>query len=168
MMTTQQEIYQIVHIIKIIINVLVQIYQDKQIQVFLRFFNFNRIIYIMEHQKILNLLNDPKNPKFMTRTQNIVNDLSNANYDAGNEIIYNTEVLKSNLCDYNNAYILVTADTTFIGHQETLASFKNCAPFTKSIKTIDGTTTYDAEDLNLVIPMYNLIEQRKFMVLFKR
>ena len=42
--------------------------------------------------------------KFVTRKLNIVNDLSNANYDVKNEVIYNTEALKSNLYDYNNAY----------------------------------------------------------------
>ena len=61
----------------------------------------------MEHQKILNLLNEASDSKFVTRKWNIVNDQSNANYDVGNEIIYNTEVLKSNLCDYSDAYILV-------------------------------------------------------------
>ena len=53
----------------------------------------------MGHQKMLNLLNKPNNSKFVTRKWNIVNDRSNANYDIGNETIYNTEVLKSNLCD---------------------------------------------------------------------
>ena len=38
---------------------------------------------------------------------NNVNDQSNTNFDVGNEIMHNTEVLKSNLCDYNDAYILV-------------------------------------------------------------
>ena len=56
----------------------------------------------MEHQKILNLLNEKSDSKFMTRKCNIVKDQSNPNYDAGNEI-YNTEVLKSNLRDYNDA-----------------------------------------------------------------
>ena len=53
----------------------------------------------MEHQKILNLLNEASNSKFVTRIWNIVNDQSNANYDVGNKIIYNIKVLKSNLCD---------------------------------------------------------------------
>ena len=53
----------------------------------------------MGHQEILNLLNEASNSKFLTRKWNIVNDQSNANYDVGNEIIYNTEVLKSHLCD---------------------------------------------------------------------
>ena len=39
----------------------------------------------------------------MTEKQNIVNDQSNANFNVGNEIIYNTEVLKSDRCDYNDA-----------------------------------------------------------------
>ena len=41
----------------------------------------------MEHQKILNLLNEENDFKFVTRKWNIVSDQSNANYDAGNEII---------------------------------------------------------------------------------
>ena len=48
----------------------------------------------------------------------------------GNAIIYNTEVLKSNLWDYNDAYILVRADITMIGNNVTQVAFKNCAPFT--------------------------------------
>ena len=46
----------------------------------------------MEHQKILNSLNEAKEFKFVTRKWNLVNDQSNAYYDVGNEIIYNTEV----------------------------------------------------------------------------
>ena len=91
----------------------------------------------MEHQKILHLLNKENNSTFVTRKQNIVNDQLNANYDVGNEIICFTEVLKSNLCAFNDAYILVKA------------AFKNCAPFIKCITKIDGTTIDDAEDLDL-------------------
>ena len=50
----------------------------------------------------------------MTKKRNIANNQSNTNYDLGNEIIYNTEVLKSNFCDYNDAYILVRDDITVI------------------------------------------------------
>ena len=56
----------------------------------------------MEHQKILNLLNETIDFKFMTRKWNMVNDQSNVNYDVRNEIICNTEVLKSNFCDYKD------------------------------------------------------------------
>ena len=40
-----------------------------------------------------------------------------------------TEVLKSNLCDYNDAYILARSNITIIGYPITQAEFKNCAPF---------------------------------------
>ena len=65
------------------------------------------MIWIMEHRKILNLLNEANDSKLVTRKSNIVNDQSNAYYDPRNKIIHNTKVLKSNLCDYNDAYILV-------------------------------------------------------------
>ena len=96
----------------------------------------------MEIQKILNEANVFK---FVTRKWNIVN--------------YDAEVLRSNLCDYSDAYILVTGNITLIGHQETQVAFKNCAPFTNCIPKIDRTRMVDAENLDLVMPMYNLIVQ---------
>ena len=60
----------------------------------------------MEHQKILNLLNKEKTSKFVTRKWNVVNDQSFRKYGQRKEILYNTEVLKSNLCDYNDDCIL--------------------------------------------------------------
>ena len=87
----------------------------------------------------------------MTRKWNIVNDQSNANYDAENEITQKTEVLRSNHCDYNNAYILVRCGTTIIAHAATQKAWKSYAPFTKCITKIDGTIVHDAEDLDLVI-----------------
>ena len=74
------------------------------------------------------------------------------------EIIYNTEVLESNLCDYNDAYILVRGNITIIVHQVTQVAFKNCARFTKCITKIDRKTINDAENLDLVMSKYNLIE----------
>ena len=64
----------------------------------------------MKHQKILNLLNETNNSKFVTRKWNVINDNSNANDGVGNEINYNTKVLKFNICDYNDAYVLVRGD----------------------------------------------------------
>ena len=94
----------------------------------------------------------------MTRKWNIVNDNSKANYIAANEITYNTEVLKSSLCDYSDAYILVIDNVTIKGHQATQVAFKNCAPFTKFITQIDETTIDDAEDLDLIMSVYNFVE----------
>ena len=96
--------------------------------------------------------------KFVIRKWNIVNDQSNANYDVGNETIYNKDILKSNSCDYKDSYILVRVNITIIGHQITQVSFKSCAPFTKSVTKIDGTTIADVEDLDLVTSMHNLMK----------
>ena len=106
----------------------------------------------------MNLLNEESDSNFVTRKWNIVNDQSNANYDVGNEIIYNKKVLKSNLCDYNNACNLVRGDFTIIGDNGTQVAFKNCTPFIKCIKKIHGTTINDAKHLDLVMPMYNLLK----------
>ena len=103
----------------------------------------------MEHQEILNMLNEANDSKFVTRKWKIVNDNSKSNYGAGNEIIYDTEVFNSNLCDYNDPYILIRGDIIIKGDQ---------APFIKCLREIDETTIDDAEDLDLVMLMYNLIE----------
>ena len=70
----------------------------------------------MKPKKKLDLLNKASDLKFLTRKRNIVNDQSNANYDLGNEISYNTKVLKSNLCHNNHTYILVRSDIACIKH----------------------------------------------------
>ena len=114
----------------------------------------------MEHKKILNLLKDTNDSKFVTRKRNIANNNSKANYNAGNEITYNTELLNFNLCDYNDAFILVKGDITATAAPEIQVAFKNCAEFTTCIIKNYETTINDAEDLDLVMPMYNLIEYK--------
>ena len=89
----------------------------------------------------MNLLNESSDSKFVTRKWNIANDQSKRKYDAGNEIICNTEVLKS-----NDGYILVKGDITVVGDYGTQVAFQNCAPCIKCITKIDGTTIDDAED----------------------
>ena len=89
---------------------------------------------------------------------NIVNDNLKANCSAKNEITYKTEALKSSICDYNDAYILVRRDGTITAAGATEVAFKNCIPFTKCITKLDGTIIDDAENLDLVMSMYSLIE----------
>ena len=68
-------------------------------------------LIITEYSNInIELLDKANNSKFVIRKWISVNDQSNENYDVEKEIIYNTEVLKSNLCDYN----LVVAITTMV------------------------------------------------------
>ena len=70
----------------------------------------------MQHQKILNLFKKAYDSKTVRRKWNIVNGNSKANYNVGNEIIYNTEILKSNFCDYNYVYILLRGNITIASH----------------------------------------------------
>ena len=70
----------------------------------------------METQKIANLLNDSdnKSSKFATRKWYVINDQNNGQYGRGNDnnstIKYETKVIKPNLRDYSDAYILVRGD----------------------------------------------------------
>ena len=108
-------------------------------------------------KKISNLLNEAGDSKFITKNLNFVNDQSNANYDAENEIIYNTKILKPNLCDYSNAYILVRGDFTIAGDSGAKVVFKHYALLIDCISKIDGTIVDDAEDFDVVMLMYNLL-----------
>ena len=74
------------------------------------------------------------------------------------QINYNTEVSKSNLCYYNDASILIRGDITVTAGPEIQLALKNCAPFTKCITKIDGATTDDIDNLDLVMLIYNIIE----------
>ena len=94
----------------------------------------------MEHQKMLHLLNEANDYKFVSRKWNSVNGNSKSNYGVGNEIIYNREVLKSNLCDYQDASILVRGDITVTAAPETQVVFQNCSLFTKFTTKIDEAT----------------------------
>ena len=78
-------------------------------------------------------------------------------------------MLRSNLCDYADSYILVKGTITITGAGDDAAAiqadeidkgatFKNYAPFTKCISRINHTDIDNAHDVDVVIPMYNLIE----------
>ena len=78
-------------------------------------------------------------------------------------------MLRSNLCDYADAYILVkeTITITSAGNDDVAkraderdkgATFRNCAPFAKFISRINNTDIDNAQDTIIVMPMYNLIE----------
>ena len=94
----------------------------------------------MENQKIINLLNDSDNEssRFATRKWYVINDQNNGQYGRGNEndaiIKFNTKVIKPNLRDYSDAYILVTGDIKVADvAANTNVAFKNCAPFTRCV-----------------------------------
>ena len=106
--------------------------------------------------------NDPDN-EFARRKWYVINDQNNTDYGEGNEdsttIKFETKIIKSNLCDYSDTCILVTGDITAIGgNANTKVVFKNCAPFTKCVTHINDQHVDNADDLDIVMPIYNLNE----------
>ena len=123
----------------------------------------------MENQKIINLLDkiDTNSKHFATKKWYIINDESNTNYgvnkdtgaDNPDTIKYDTRVLKPNLCDYAEAYILINGTIrAAAADANTSLALKNCAPFTKCNLEINDEHVDTAENLDITMPMYNLIE----------
>ena len=117
----------------------------------------------MESQKIVNLLNnnDIESQKFTTKKWYIINDQNSGQYGRGDEndstIKFETKVVKPNLCDYSDAYILVNGNIENKANNASVC-FKNCAPFTKCITHINDENLETAENLDIIMPMYNLPE----------
>ena len=115
----------------------------------------------METQKIINLLNNTENEysKFATTKWYIIHNESKGNYSHENSIKFLTSSLESSLCDYSNAYILVTGNITATpNNAATQVVFKNCAPFEKCRTEVNETFIDEADFINITMPMYNLIE----------
>ena len=123
----------------------------------------------MEYQKIANLIDDTSNKPSKFRTIDLIelNDESRGAYNVNSQIKFKTIMLKSSLCDYSDAYILVkgTISVNNTAAQGAAANntnknviFKNCAPFTNCISEINNTQIDNAKDIDIVMPMYNLIE----------
>ena len=129
----------------------------------------------MEYDKINNLLRSDDNEseqlsKFVTRQYVKVNSLSNT-YNENKSIRFKTPMLRSNLCDYFVTYILVKGTVTVNGvvngaENEILRRnrpliLKNNAPFVSCVTKINNEFIEDADDLDIVMPMYNLLEYSK-------
>ena len=115
----------------------------------------------MEAQKIVNLLNNSENEysKFARKKWYLIDSESKSNYSHENPIKFLTSSLESNLCDYSDAYILVTGNINVVGADDnTKVAFKNCALFRKCRTEINETFIDEAKHINIAMPMYNLIE----------
>ena len=99
----------------------------------------------------MNLFNKENDFKFVVRKWNTDNDQSNANYDVENEIIYNTEVLKYNLCNCSDVLLLERGGITVIAVDETQVIIKNCAPLTNCVTKTNGRTTVNANSDNNIV-----------------
>ena len=121
--------------------------------------------------KIANLLNSAskKPSKFRTRNWVEINDDIRGAYSPNKQIRFKTAMLRSSLCDYSDAYILVKGNISVnnIAAEGAVANdtnkkvmFKNCAPFTNSINKLKNTEKDNADYIDIVMLTYNLIEYR--------
>ena len=110
--------------------------------------------------------------KFVTGETIKVNSLLNM-YNENKSIRFKTPMLRSNLCDYSDAYILVKGTITVTApgvnnnannirdKRNRPVTLKNDAPFVSCITRINGELIEDTDDLDIVMPMYNLLEYSK-------
>ena len=123
----------------------------------------------MEYQKIANLLNNGSNKPSKLRTRNWfeTNDEARGTYSHNKQIKFKTSMLRSSLCDYSDAYIFLKGNVTVNNTADDGAAanntnkkviFKSCAPFTNCISKINDTQIDNAEYIDIVMLMYNLIE----------
>ena len=96
-----------------------------------------------------------------------INDESRGIQNVNRHIKFKTTMLKSSLCDYSGAYILVKGTITVnstaaadadANNTNKKVIFKNCAPFTNCISEINNTQVDNAKDIDTAMPIYNLIE----------
>ena len=124
----------------------------------------------MEYQKITNLLGTTIDevPRFIIEKWVEVHDQSGSaddRYKPSKQIRFKTSMVRSDLCDYSDANIVAKRKITVtrpgsIMYNKKLA-LKNNAPFTSCILKINNTLFDNAEDLDIVMPMYNLLEYSK-------
>ena len=125
----------------------------------------------MEYQKITNLLDTTSDnvSRFITRKWVEVYDQSSSaedRYKPSKQIRFRTSMLRSDLCDFSDAYIVVKGRIAVTGtsnksRKNTPLAFKNNKPFISCISKINNTLIDNTEDLDVVTPMYNLIEYSK-------
>ena len=119
----------------------------------------------MEYLKKANLLDDASSQpsKFKTKNWVEINNGSGGTCNVNSQIKFKTTMLKSILCDYSDAYILVKGTITVnitaaADDVNKKVIFKNCVPFTNCINEINNTEIDNAKDLDIVKPMYNIME----------
>ena len=123
----------------------------------------------MEFQKFENFLNttfdDKDLARFVTKKWIEVYDQSGENYCVNKEIRIKTSMLRSDLCDFSDADIVVKGDIIVTNpdnaKRNKSVAFKKNAPFINCISKSNGVKIDDAEDLDVVMPIYNLLEYSK-------
>ena len=111
-------------------------------------------------------------PRFITKKQVEVHDQLRDvkdRYKLNKPIRFKTSILRSDLCDFSDVHIVVKGNITltkaanrnFIDLRNRFLAFKNNTPFTNCISKVNNVLIDNAEDLDIVMPMYNLIEYSK-------
>ena len=97
--------------------------------------------------------------KFTTKTWHVIDSqTTKGKYKQGNTIKFETETIKSSLCDYSDAFILVTGNITIAVNNDTDVALKNCPPFSTCTTKINDIFVDEANHIYIAMPMYNLIE----------
>ena len=115
----------------------------------------------METQKVINLLNCSRNEKskFATKKWYVIDSLTaKSKYDQNNSIKSETKSIKSSLCDYSDAFILVTGDITVAANNNTDVAFKNYALFSTCKAEIKDVYVDEGNHIYIAMPLYNLTE----------
>ena len=122
----------------------------------------NSVSYKMETQKIINLLNDSSNEesKFATKKYGMSQTVKQqkGKYKQHVTIKFETENIKSSLCDYSDTFILVAGNNTVNADNNTDVAFKKCASFSTCITKINDVFVDKTNHISIAMPMYNLIE----------
>ena len=112
-------------------------------------------------QKFTNLLHDSSNEesKFATKMWYAIDSqATKGKYKQGDTIKFETETIKPSLCDYSDAFILVTGNITVNANNDTDFAFRNCAPFSTYTTKINDVFADEANHIYIAMPMYNLIK----------
>ena len=115
----------------------------------------------METQKIINLLNDSNHDesKFATKRWYVIDSqTTKGKYKPCNTIKFETETIKSSLCGYSDAFVLVTGNITVNVANDKDAAFKDCAPFSTCTTKINDVFADEVNHIYIAMAMYNLIE----------
>ena len=107
------------------------------------------------------MLNNSSNeePKFTTKKWYVKDSqTTKGKYKQGDTIKFETETIKSSLCDYSDAFILATGNITVNADNNTDAAFKNFAPCSTCTTKINDVFVNEANHIYIAMPMYNLIE----------
>ena len=108
-----------------------------------------------------NLLNDSSNEesKFATKKWYVIDSqTTKGKYKQGDTIKFETKTIKSSLCDYSDAFILVAGKITVNANKNTDVAFKNCASFSTCTTKINDVFVDKANHIYIAMPMYNQIE----------